>query len=61
MTEQNKIGYKAVTEKYCPVVGHNVAVEVIRRGFNETGATCLNGHICQNERGGCKNNFFSAT
>lgn len=59
MTETNKDGIKAVTEKYCPVVGHNVVVEVTRCGFKETGAKCLQGYFCNKERGGCTNTFFS--
>jgi len=60
MAETNKYGIKATTEKYCPIVGHNVVVEVRRCGFKETGAECLQEHNCKIEYGGCKNSFFSA-
>jgi hypothetical protein len=60
MTERSEYGIKAITEKYCPVVGHNVVVEVMRCGFEETGAECLQGHNCKIEHGGCKNSFFNA-
>jgi formate dehydrogenase maturation protein FdhE len=54
------IGIKAVTEKYCPIVGHNVVVEVTQCGFKETGAECLQGQCCKLERGGCTNSFLNA-
>jgi hypothetical protein len=46
---------KTIVEKYCPVVGRNVAVEL--SGFKGS-ASCLNDHTCQKEYGGCKNKLF---
>ncbi len=47
---------KAIVERYCPVVGRNVAVEVSGRDEN---ACCLNMHNCSEERGGCENRIFN--
>lgn len=59
MVETTTVGTKAVTQKYCHIVGHNVVVEVMRCGFKETGAECLQGQCCKLERGGCTNNFLN--
>lgn len=53
-------GIKSVIEKYCPVVGHNVAVEVTRCGYSEYNSNCLHGYDCERERGGCTNSIFSS-
>lgn len=58
MSDFGAEGIKTVIEKYCPVVGHNVAVEVTRRGHTELGSTCLRKHECELERGGCTNSIF---
>lgn len=60
MAKASKEGFKTVTEKYCPVVGHNVTVEVTRFGAAETGLKCLFGHTCKVANGECKNSFFSS-
>lgn len=60
MTNTSNEDFKTVTEKYCPVVGHNVTVEVRRFGSAETGAKCLFGHTCESVNGECKNRFFSS-
>ena len=44
---------KTIVEKYCPVVGRNVAVEL-----SGASACCLNDHACREEYGGCKNKLF---
>lgn len=46
---------KTIVEKYCPVVGRNVAVEFSGRMGS---ACCLHNHACREERGGCKNSLF---
>lgn len=51
-------GIKSVVEKYCPVVGHNVAVEVTSCGYSELSSNCLHSHDCERERGGCTNSIF---
>lgn len=50
--------YKTVVERYCPVVGHNVAVEVSHMSGKDNGS-CLHSHNCERERGGCSNSFFN--
>lgn len=50
---------KAVGERYCPVVGHNVAVEVSYFNGDENISNCLNAYLCDKERGGCTNPFIN--
>lgn len=52
-------GIKSVIEKYCPVVKHNVAVEVTRCGYKELGSCCLNKETCEKQSGGCSNSFIN--
>jgi hypothetical protein len=51
-------GFNAIVEKYCPVVGRNVAVEVSARSEN---ACCLNAPACREEHGGCTNTLFTGS
>lgn len=51
-------GVRAVSERYCPVAGRNVAVEITRRGFAETDAKCLSDCACKGSPGGCRNRFL---
>ena len=44
-----------ITEKYCPVVGRNVAVEQSLTGQD---SACLNEYACKSERGGCTSSIF---
>ncbi|HEX2939392.1 MAG TPA: hypothetical protein VHO66_10840 [Ruminiclostridium sp.] len=53
-------GIKSVIEKYCPIVKHNVAVEVTRCGHTELSSRCLNKHNCEQENGGCSNSLFNS-
>lgn len=53
-------GVRAVSERYCPVAGRNVAVEITRRGFAETDAKCLSDCACKGSPGGCRNRFLPA-
>lgn len=46
---------KTITEKYCHVVGRNVAVEFSGK---KNSACCLNEHNCSKEHGGCQNKIF---
>lgn len=52
-------GLKSVTERYCPVVKHNVPVEVTHCSGKETGSRCLNSIECKKELGECKNGFMN--
>ncbi|HEX3027260.1 MAG TPA: hypothetical protein VHR42_08580 [Clostridia bacterium] len=47
---------KTVVERYCPVIGKNVAVEISRTGQSKP--SCLNSHDCETS-GGCKNKLFT--
>lgn len=51
-------GIKSVIEKYCPVVKHNVAIEVTRCGHKELNSQCLNKANCEKQLGGCTNNLL---
>lgn len=52
-----KLKIKALTERYCPVVRHNVALELPQE--EPAGApVCLNLHNCQREHGGCRNRLI---
>jgi hypothetical protein len=56
---------KSMVLRYCPVVKHNVVLElnseretqINKRGKNLS--CCLNSHKCLSDRGGCTNKIFS--
>jgi hypothetical protein len=54
---------KSMDLRYCPVVKHNVVLELDNEmQFGKKGAAvsiCLNAHKCLNDRGGCTNKIFS--
>ena len=58
MSENKEI--KQVVEQYCPIVCHNVVVEVKNCGYKEACQNCLELHHCEKERGGCTNKYFSS-
>ena len=60
MSDFGAKGIKTVIENYCPVVGHNVAVEVMRCGHTDLGSSCLRSRDCELEHGGCTNSIFGA-
>jgi hypothetical protein len=60
MPEMNEQKFKTVIEKYCPVVQHNVAFEVLRLGHIDLGSNCLHTHDCERDRGGCTNRILGA-
>jgi len=49
--------YKSVHERYCPVVGHNVVMEV-SKSEDKKCISCLNKHNCDKENGGCNYQSF---
>lgn len=49
--------YQSIVEKYCPVVGHNVAVKF--SGGVENGR-CLSASDCE-RNGGCRNRRYQST
>ena len=46
---------KTLEERYCPIVGRNVAVEVFHAKPHSGKLCCLNAYECNNQYGGCKN------
>lgn len=60
MSEMDEQKCKTVIEKYCPVVQHNVAFEVLQLGHVELGSNCLYTHDCERDRGGCSNRVIGA-
>lgn len=57
MSEDEKGCIKMITEKYCPVVGHNVAVEATQYSYENKGR-CLSAELCRKEHGGCTNKLL---
>jgi hypothetical protein len=48
---------KTLTERYCPVVCRNVALELPQEGPHGE-PVCLNLHNCMQENGGCRNKLI---